>query len=666
MLLGADIGGTFTDLVWWTGSELRVHKVSTTPVRPDDGLVAAVAELGANEPATLVVHGSTVATNAVLERKGARVVLLTTHGFADALEIGRQARVGIYDARTVKPAPLVPRERRLEARERLDAHGEVLEPLSEDELLRLTSAVRELEPEAVAICLLHAYANPEHERRLGEALADAARFVYLSSAVDPAYREYERASTTVLNAYVAPLVAQYVERLRTRLRGPLRLIGSHGGRQTSSVLQRPASMILSGPAGGVIGARAVARAAEITDVITLDMGGTSTDVALIAGEPLMTREALVEGLPLRAPMLDIYTIGAGGGSLARFDRGGALLVGPESAGAVPGPACYGRGGTGFTVTDAHVVLGHVLPEYFLGGRMPLDQDAAVTAGRATLATATAGAATGQMAGVEALAEGVIAVANAAMERAVRSVSARRGYDPAGFVLLCFGGAGGLHAVALARALGIRGVLVPRAAGVLSALGMVLADTLRDAQDSVLMEGTALDEAEAERRFERLAAICIDDLRADGHAPERMQVERELDMRYRGQSYELQIGWRGDVATTVAEFHHQHERRFGYADVRATVEVVNARATVRALSHAIALPEIAAGSAQPPRRTVAAWFEGHAVPTAVYAMDDLARDQRVAGPAILVGAYVTVLLPPGAEGCVDRFGNVYVPIAEGTE
>ncbi len=633
MLLGADIGGTFTDIVWWTGTELVTHKVSTTPARPEDALLAGIEELAANRADVLVVHGSTVATNALLERKGARVTLVTTAGFADVLEIGRQNRIGIYDPRAVKPAPLVPAERRIEVSERLDADGTPLLALEDAEIARIARAVAEQQPQAVAICFLHAYAN----------LRAIMDFVYLSSDVDPAYREYERASTTVLNAYVAPLVARYVETLRAQVRGPLRLIGSHGGRQTSAALGRPAAMILSGPAGGVIAARAVAHAAGLEDIITLDMGGTSTDVALIPGELLLTRESVVEGLPLRTPMLDIFTIGAGGGSLARLDRGGALGVGPESAGADPGPASYGHGGTGLTVTDAHVLLGHLLPEQFLGGRMRLDRAAAERAAATVSAKSLAEA--------RSVAAGVLAVADAAMERAVRTVSARRGFDPEQFTLFCFGGAGGLHAVALARALGMRGVLVPRLAGVLSALGMVLADTLTTAHESVLRDADALSSAAVDERLERLRQVCLAELAADvdGHSEETLVTEPALELRYRGQSYELMVAWQGSLGATAAAFHREHERRFGYADPARAVEV------------GVPLPELPQGAEAPPTQTTEAWFEGQAHPTAVYALDALARDQRIAGPAILAGAYTTVLIPPGDIASIDRFGNVQVTL-----
>ena len=669
MLLGADIGGTFTDLVWWTGEKLVTYKISTTPATPEDGLLSGIEHIGANRPNVLLIHGSTIATNAFLERKGARVALLTTAGFADALEIGRQNRIGIYDARTIKPIPLVPATRRLEVRERLDAHGDVLDPLTDEEVRHAVDLARTQSPEAIAVCLLHAYANPAHERLLGAALRGVSPFVYLSSDIDPGYREYERMSTTVLNAYIAPAVAGYLERLRRRLRAPLRLLGSNGGRQTTSELARPASMILSGPAGGVIGAHAVARAAGQERIITLDMGGTSTDVALIAGEPLLTRETLLEGLPLRAPMLDIYTIGAGGGSLARFDRGGALVVGPESAGAQPGPASYGRGGTSFTVTDAHVVLGHILPDQFLGGRMTLDAHAAEASGRAAMSD--------QMPRLVDFAEGVLAVADAAMERAIRAVSARRGYDPADFVLFCFGGAGGLHAVSLARALGMRGVLIPRLAGTLSALGMALADTQTSAQSSILRELGDLDAALLGERFATLAAGCLAELAENSRALEtalgdgearsidpntRYSVHSALDLRYRGQSYELPIPWQGDIAATTEAFHREHERRFGYAQRDGVVEVVNAVVTAREPNAGFSLPELPeGGEAAAPLRNVDAWFEGQQHTTLLYLMEQVARDQHINGPAILAGAYATVLIPPETAARVDRFGNIHVPL-----
>ena len=651
MLLGADIGGTFTDLAWWTGAELRLHKLPTTSAQPERALLAGITELGANHHDVLVVHGSTIATNAFLERTGARVVLVTTAGFGDALEIGRQTRLRIYDPHAARPVPLVPAERRLEVRERVDFEGNVLESLTPEEITRAVAACAELRPEAVAVCLLHSYANAAHERALGEALVALCPFTYLSSVVDPNYREYERMSTTVLHAYVAPRVAAYVERLRGSLKGKLRLMASHGGRQTAAELARPANMILSGPAGGVIGAAAVARAAGEYAIITFDMGGTSTDVALVRGEPATTSEASLEGLPLRQPMLDIHTIGAGGGSLARFDRGGALLVGPASAGADPGPACYGRGGQGFTVTDAHVVLGHLAPERFLGGRMRLDVAAAEAAARALASGLD----------VEELAAGVLAVADAAMERAIRTASARRGEDPADFTLCCFGGAGGLHAVGLARALGMRAVLMPRAAGALCAVGMLLAETRTSASESVLAPLAALDDDAVNARLARLASCARDELCADGHAADVVRAVPSLAMRYRGQSYELEITWAGTLAATASVFHAEHERRHGYCDESVPVEVVRAGAAAFAAHASVPLPEVLAGPAAEPVAEVSAVFDGVRAHTAVYLLEALAARQQIVGPAIVAGDSSTFLLPPEAIAHVDQYGSIHVAI-----
>ena len=656
MLVGVDIGGTFTDLAWWTGSELILYKAPTTPDDPVTGLLHALDHVGANQPDALLAHGSTIATNALLERKGARVAFLTTEGFTDLIEIARQNRLGIYDARASRVAPLVPAEDRIGVRERLAANGHALVPLSETTVEETRRLVEALRPEAIAICLLHAYANDAHERALAEALATITPYIFQSAAVDPAYREYERASTTVLNAYVAPRVARYVTSLRERARTPLRLMGSDGGLQPGAELARPASMILSGPAGGVVGAHHIARAAGFERVITLDMGGTSTDVSLLPGRPLLTRESQVEGFPLRAPMLDILTIGAGGGSIARVDRGGALVVGPESAGARPGPACYGRGGESFTVTDAHVLLHHILPERFLGGELRLDVEASRRAAERAMPAS--------MTSVETFAAGVIQVANAAMERAIRRVSSRRGYDPADFTLFCFGGAGGLHAIELARAVGMRGVLIPRAAGVLSALGMARADTLASRQQSVLETLTALSDDEIERRLGQLAEEATGELRAAEQAPSQeseIHIERTLDLRYRGQSYELPVEWTGAVATTVEAFHREHEQRFGYADQSADIEAVTMRVVARALNPGFPLPLAPEGNPTPPVSKVNAWFDGEPQPTPIYQMEALTVGQEIAGPAILSGDYATTLLPPGARATVDRFGNARIPL-----
>lgn len=527
-VVGVDTGGTFTDLIFFDGREVRAHKVLSTPRNPARAVLQGLREIGAMGAS--VVHGSTVATNAFLERRGARVALVTTRGFEDLLEIGRQVRGALYDLFWSPPEPLVPRSRRYGVRERIGPDGRILVPLDR-------AALRRIRERHVAVCFLHSYANPVHERAAGRLLPGAI----LSSDVLPEYREYERLSTTVLTAYVAPVVGAYLARLGRSL-SRLRMMASDGGSiSAESARRRAAQTLLSGPAGGVIAAQALG----LGKVISFDMGGTSTDVALLDGAAPVTKEGAIGGLPLRVPHFEIHTVGAGGGSIARFDEGGALRVGPESAGADPGPICYGRGGTRPTVTDANLALGRIDPALFFGGRMKL-RDPGLR---------------------RALAEGILEVAEATMERALRRVSVERGYDPAEFRLVAFGGAGPLHACALADRLGMRGVVVPRWPGLFSALGMVLADRTAEISRTVL--GRPIDWAALERAARR---------ELPGGT-----VERFVEARYRGQSHELRLSWDpGPPERLARRFHEEHRRRYGFAREEAPVEVVNAivRVTVR--------------------------------------------------------------------------------------
>ncbi|MBI3731965.1 MAG: hydantoinase/oxoprolinase family protein, partial [Chloroflexi bacterium] len=460
-LLGVDIGGTFTDFVLLRNDQLVIHKLLSTPDDPSRALLEGVRDLRLASDGE-IIHGSTVATNALLERKGARTALLTTRGFADVIEIGRQNRLRLYDFAQSKPAPFVPPEWRFEVAERLDEQGRVLLPIDANDLNALGERLIAEQIESLAVCFLFSFLNPAHERAVRAALQ--IPYLSLSSDVLPEYREYERVSTTVINAYVAPIVARYVEQLEHGLAGRrLRMMQSNGGSIRATTAKSVAARTaLSGPAGGVVGAFAAAQLAGFDQIITFDMGGTSTDVSLCAGEPLETSEGSIAGFPLRLPMLDIHTVGAGGGSLARVDAGGALRVGPESAGAKPGPACYGRGGAHVTVTDANLLLGRLAPGKFLGGRMRLDVPAAEAATDRLAQAMDCDRLTA--------AAGVVRVVNATMERAIRRVSIERGFDPREFTLVAFGGAGPMHACALAAALNIPRVLVPRHPGVLSALG----------------------------------------------------------------------------------------------------------------------------------------------------------------------------------------------------
>jgi N-methylhydantoinase A len=579
-VVGVDTGGTFTDFILFDGRDIRTHKVLSTPDDPSRAVLQGLREIGALDAD--VVHGSTVATNAFLERKGARVALLTTKGFEDLLEIGRQERGSLYDLMWERPEPLVPRSRRFGVRERMDAKGRVITPID-------LAAVRKIRADHVAVCFLHSYANPKHERAAGRILKNAS----LSCDVLPEYREYERLSTTVLNAYVAPVVNRYVTRLKLRL-PRLRILASDGGAITpESASRRAAQTLLSGPAGGVIAAQSLG----FDRVISFDMGGTSTDVCLIDGAAKVTKEGAIGGLPLRVPHFEIHTVGSGGGSIARMDEGGALRVGPESAGATPGPICYGRGGKLPTVTDANLALGRIDPARFLGGRMKL---APVRLQRS-------------------FAEGILEVANANMERALRRVSVERGHDPADFWLVAFGGAGPLHACALAGRLGMKGVVVPRWPGLLSALGMVLADATVEKSRTVLGREIPWRELEAE---------ALRELKG--------KVERYVEARYQGQSHEIRIAEKSD-------FHEAHRRLYGFSR-REPVEIVNA------------IVRVTAAQRKPEPRRIA---RGGKSWTGSVERSELRAGDRVRGPAVISEDNATCWVERGWTGRVDAYGNIVI-------
>lgn len=660
-VIGVDIGGTFTDFVLLWGQEIRVHKVPSTPHDPSLALVQGLREMGIRpgEQGVLVVHGSTVATNALLERKGALTALITTMGFEDMLEIGRQSRPSLYDLNQERPVPLVPRHLRFGAPERLDFRGEPILPLTPQAAHSLAERVKASGAEAVAISLLFSFQNPTHELLLKDALQQVAPdlFLSVSSEVFPEYREYERTSTVAVNSYVGPKMGSYLRRLGEVLGRHLRVMQSNGGSigaETAAAL--PVRTILSGPAGGVVGAFAVASQAGFPQVITLDMGGTSTDVSLCPGQMQETTSSVISGVPIAVPIMDIHTVGAGGGSIARVDAGGALRVGPESVGADPGPACYGKGDQ-VAVTDANLYLGRLDPRWFLGGRMALDVERSRWAlGRLAreMGTDLLGAASG-----------VVRVVNSNMERAVRAISLERGYDPRQFTLLPFGGAGPQHACDLAQELRIPRVLVPLFPGALSAYGCAIADVTKDFSKSLVrpLENLTLDALA--QVFRKLEEQGRQDLRDEGVAEERIAFQRFLDMRYVGQSYELTVPCPSLDASFAGEaakrFHQAHDRRFGYSDPRAPVEVVNIRLKVVGLTdkprweaqHAEATP--VPESAILDRRPVA--FEGRWIETPIYVRENLQPGHTFAGPAVVVQMDATTVVPPGWKVCVDGYGNL---------
>ncbi len=669
-MVGVDVGGTFTDFVMLEGGQMRIWKCSTTPADQTQAIASGLAELGIQ--GAVLVHGTTLATNALLERRGARTALLTTAGFADVLAIGRQNRPHLYRLSQEREPPLVPEERRWEVPERLDATGQVLIPLDEEALDVVAGRLASEGVESLAIVFLFSFRNPAHERRAAERLRARCPHVALSlsSEVLPEYREYERTVTTVVNAYVCPLVARYMERLAQVLpEGHIRVMQSNGGvtgpRQAAA---QAARLVLSGPAAGVVGAFFVARESQPDPsspphILTLDMGGTSTDVALCPGSVPYTPENTVAGLPLRLPAVDVHTVGAGGGSLAWVDPAGVLHVGPQSAGAVPGPVCYGRGGRTPTVTDAHLVLGQLHPGYFLGGRGDVTLD--LPAARSALGRL--GQELGGLSAEEA-ALGVIRVANATMERALRYVSVERGYDPRDFTLLPFGGAGPLHACALAEALDIPRILVPPHPGVLSALGLLLADVTCDASRSLLCpaDGALVASGLLDTVVKELSEQVQATLRAEGFP--RPVVEAALDLRYRGQSYELTVplslpATAESLARAREAFHSAHRRRYGYAMPAEAVEVVTVR--VRGIGPVArpSLPRAPRGAEDAAPALLGdhpVWFEsGGPAAAPAYDRSRLRPGNRFSGPAVVFQYDSTVLVHPAWEAEVDEWGNIWL-------
>ncbi|HIC90399.1 MAG TPA: hydantoinase/oxoprolinase family protein [Anaerolineae bacterium] len=657
MRIGIDIGGTFTDFVLLPedGSAFLTHKVPSTPQDPAEAVLTGLDEVP-SDGLRRIVHGSTVATNALLEHKGVRTALVTTRGFRDVLQIARQTRPALYDFFADPPPLLVPAVWRFEVDERVDYRGQVLRPLDPASLDSLVARLQEGEIESVAVSLLFSFLHPEHEQIITRRLREAGFFVSPSCEILPEYREYERTSTTVVNAYVSPVMDRYLAHLEDALSGDdLRIMQSNGGSISTTEARRHAvRCVLSGPAGGVVGAQYVAEQAGFDHIITFDMGGTSTDVSLCDGLIHVTTEASVGGYPIRVPLIDIHTVGSGGGSIAYLDLGGALRVGPESAGADPGPACYGKGDRP-TVTDANLVLGRLVPDHFLGGRMRLDTE------RAWQALKRLGDEAGLTPVQAAL--GVVEVVNAHMERALRVISVERGYDPRDFTLLSFGGAGGLHAADLARRLGIPQVLVPPHAATLSAFGMLVADVIKDYTQTVMLPGDTPAAVLAER-LHPLAEQGVADIAAEGVPRQNVVIEQLVDMRYVGQSYELTVPVGKD---TVGTFHEAHRQAYGYAELMAPVEIVNVR--VRAIGRVARpnLPSLPPDSPDPSaalleHRPVILSDGERRIP--FYRGEALRPENIIAGPAVIVRTDTTVLLSEADRAVVDRYGNLIVRVELG--
>jgi len=676
MRIAFDTGGTFTDCVYLRGGRLEILKVPSTPRKPSDAIAHALEQIlatGADLAGLELVCGTTVGTNALLQRKGGRVTLVTTAGFEDVLEIGRQARPQLYNLLFKKAEPLIPQSRRLGLRERLDANGRVLLAPSRAEISRIARAIIRSRAESIAVCLLFSFVNPSHEKLLARALAETRLPVSVSHEILPEYREFERTSTTVVNAYLVPVMSGYLSEIesiaetqsRRSSSSPksgksgwevarVRIMQSNGGiLSAGAAASEPVRTILSGPAGGVLGAQYVAEAAGFERIISFDMGGTSTDVALMdarSGEVLSTTsESVVSGMPVAVPMLDIHTVGAGGGSIARFDRAGALRVGPESAGAEPGPICYGRGERA-TVTDANLILSRIPESGLLGGAFKLDLPRAhrlMNRGR------------GPMTSAEVFAEGIVKVANAVMEKAIRVISVERGHDPRDYTLVAFGGAGALHACELAGSLEIPRVLVPCFPGALSALGILRADVTKDLSRTVRLEVQSASDAMPKllQAFAALEQEGRKQMLAEGFSNAAIRIHCSLDVRYSGQSYELSVPFTRDF---VSAFHRAHEKRYGYFDSARTCEVVNIRARFAGRTPKPLLPKLPPGVANPAQALVTkspVQFHGRRKLTAIYDRSRLRAGNRIPGPAIVTEYSATSLIPPEWSGRVDRNGNI---------
>jgi len=689
--IAIDTGGTFTDCVWIDSAtrHLRMLKVFSTPADPSEAIVEALRKITLDQD-FILLHGTTVGTNTLLERKGARTALVTTAGFEDAIEIGRQARPKLYDFFFDRIAPLVPKDLRFGVNERTAADGQILTSITSEELHWLTNRIRAVRPESVAVSLLFSFANPTNELAAAEALTALAVPLSISHQILPEFREYERTSTIVINAYLQPVMHSYLGNLESRtarlpasgsrlpqgqaLEGGRRkpeadshprifVMQSSGGiAALSAAALEPVRTVLSGPAGGVVGAAAAARRSGFNQIIAFDMGGTSTDVSLVEGAITTANDAQIAGFPVAVPMLDIHTVGAGGGSLARFDAVGVLRVGPESAAADPGPICYGRG-LQPTVTDANLLLGRLQPERFLGGDFTLDLDRTRRVTVEWLKKQRCNLS------LEKFAAGVIRVVNATMEKAIRVVSIERGRDPRQFSLVAFGGAGGLHACALAQALSIPRVILPALPGALSALGILSSGVIKDYSRTVVWRVTnELPHARLRGEYSTLEQNAARDFRREGW-PGKPNYGRSADLRYRGQGFELNIPFTKDL---LRDFRAEHQRRYGYAPQGREVEIVTLRlrATLKSASARLGQGVGNVGPGTPARSgraklgrlsqpSTPVFFDGKKLPTKIYSRDDLLPGKRYSGPAVVTEYSATTVIPPGKRFHMDEVGNLII-------
>ncbi len=682
--LGIDTGGTFTDFVYFDGSSLSTYKVLSTPHAPELAILQGIealqlsAEFSPNPENLKIIHGSTVATNALLESRGVKTVYVTNRGFADVPGLGRQARSELYNLMPAPRAPLIPSEHCLEINTRLTAQGVLLTPLQQADIDDLVSCIKKIKPHAVAINLLFSFLDASQEQAIKESIgaaqaADNPLFISCSSEVLAEHKEYERGMATVLNAYVGPLMQGYLARLSQRLtarsaedatteqqRINLSVMQSSGGSiDAESAGEHAVRLLLSGPAGGLKGAQYIAGLTGESRLLSFDMGGTSTDVAMIDGKIQLTAEGCIGGYPVAVPMVDMHTIGAGGGSIAYVDGGGLLNVGPQSAGASPGPACYGQGGEKPTVTDANLILGRLRAEGFSASDnqhengLRLDMDAAKGAMK-TVAEPLG-------VSIEAAAQGILRIANEHMVRALRQISVQRGYDPQTFSLTCLGGAAGLHVCALADALKMHRVIVPIHGGVLSALGMLVAAPSRELSRACIQALHTSDSAQLDEQFSQLQACAVHDMK--GELKASPVVSRSVDLRYKGQSFTLNLDWREDVQSLQQAFHRLHEKTWGH-QLKMPVELVNLRVSVKGEAPPFVLPLLSSEASGKPASNAEKQVDCYVLntdeqsrPVRVYQREQLVSGEKISGPALVLEKVSTTLIEPAWDCEVDGWGNL---------
>jgi N-methylhydantoinase A/oxoprolinase/acetone carboxylase beta subunit len=656
--IGVDTGGTFTDFVIYFNGKIEINKIPSTPKNPSLSILEGINEFLQQDRSPMVIHGTTVATNSLLERKGGRIALITTEGFEDILFIGRQTRRELYNLKGEQRIPLLPRRFCFGLEERTSASGKVERKVSLSCLRETLEKIKKLKPEAVAVSLINSYANSSNEKIVSRELKKEKLLFSVSSDILPEYREYERTATTAVNAYLMPVISRYLGKLEKKIKkAELRVMQSNEGYIPPTKAKRePIRTAFSGPAGGVVGAFHLGKAAGFRNIITFDMGGTSSDVSLIDGEIRRTSETVIGDFPIRIPIIDIHSVGAGGGSIAYVDRGGSLRVGPQSAGADPGPACYGRGNLP-TVTDANLVLGRLVPEFFLGGKMEIFpershkalENLAKKINKSLVETA----------------EGIIEISNANMEKAIRVISIERGFDPRNFALFSFGGAGGMHAVDIAAHLKIPRVIVPKNAGVLSSLGLVLADSIKDYSKSILKTAEKISKEELERHFKKLTEKSIKSMKEDGFKEDEVTIFSFLDLRYQGQSYEITIPYMSKKTSDlsfVSDFHKAHSKLYSYHHEERSVEIVNIRVKAVGTTKKIKLKRLAPkdeGAERAFMKKQAIHYNGKTWQASVSKRALLETGNKMNGPALIVDSESTTFLPPSYTLEVDGFLNLLV-------